>query len=129
LFLSQLALPFAPTASVADFPHTSPVLTFINCLLLVVLLTTANSVLIPKGSFANLIITTSVPRPKCRYLYLNKYIMAANANHGYTCSPAGSNNGILDYDNSDHVKIYSATSAPLKPKFDVTSKRTTLFLK
>ena len=54
--------------------------------------------------------------------------MAANANHGYTCSPAGSNNDILGYDNSDHVKIYSATSAPLELKFDVTSGGLPCFL-
>ena len=48
--------------------------------------------------------------------------MASNANPvGYARSPAGLNEDVLDYGNSDHVKIYCAAIAPLDPKFDVKS--------
>ena len=54
--------------------------------------------------------------------------MAANVNCGYARFPVGANKGILDYDNSDHVKIYRAASAPLELKFDVTSGGLLCFL-
>ena len=45
--------------------------------------------------------------------------MAATNNPvAYARSPAGVNENVLDYENSDHVKIYRAAIAPLEPKFD-----------
>ena len=36
----------------------------------------------------------------------------------YACSLAGVNENVIDYENSDHVKIYQAAIALLEPKFD-----------
>lgn len=46
----------------------------------------------------------------------------------YARSPAGVNEDVLDYENSDHVKIYQGAIAPLEPKFDGMSGGLLCFL-